>query len=79
LGNLSAAFYEIGSYKESIDTAKAALKLIAQNVPPATKAKLTTRIAKAEAHLHTVSHADKLRARNRILKKMPRYHPTMYV
>jgi tetratricopeptide (TPR) repeat protein len=78
--NLSAAYYEVGSYKECIAKAEQSLpmaKASGEDNVAFQVEKLEKRLAKAKLNYYQPSINEQVRARLRILKELPRYHPSM--
>jgi tetratricopeptide (TPR) repeat protein len=80
LGNISAAYFEVRKYTQCITRAQRALELpqgLSEDKSTQVQ-KFERRIAKANAHLSTVSEEEELNARVKILKGLGRHRPSMY-
>ncbi|KAF7949020.1 hypothetical protein EAE96_008196 [Botrytis aclada] len=79
LGNLSAAYFEVGDYTQCIVKARRALQILGEsndNENANLVEKIQQRIKRAELHSFESSELKQLQARLRILETLPRYRPT---
>ncbi|TGO17142.1 hypothetical protein BTUL_0020g00270 [Botrytis tulipae] len=79
LGNLSAAYFEVGDYTQCIIKARRALQILGESndiKDTDLVEKLQQRIKRAEIHSFESSELKQLQARLQILDTLPRYRPT---
>ncbi|KAA8567589.1 hypothetical protein EYC84_008064 [Monilinia fructicola] len=80
LGNLSAAYFEVGKYSQCITRAERALELLGESKNDGNKVlveKFRQRINKARANSQEASQLGQLQTRLRILDSLPRYRPSL--
>ncbi|KAI9645883.1 hypothetical protein NHQ30_005319 [Ciborinia camelliae] len=79
LGNLSAAYFEMGEYTQCITRAERALELLKESKAGEDNAlveKFQQRINRARANSYKSSGLEQLQTRLRILDSLPRYRPS---